>query len=409
MRQQPTEPEVQQFRWRGIDQLGRKRRGRLIALSLDHAIQQLSRQQLVLTHINGRRLTSLERFDQRVTGKDIQLLITQLATMLSSGLAVAQAIELTLSQSKKAGVLLLLAQLKQQISNGASMAQAMASSHPLLQGIISELIAAGETSGQLAESFSRLAQYIEKQQQIRAKAKKAAIYPSVVLSVSLLLAYLMLTEIIPQFATMFASLGTDLPWFTQQVLNLSNFLQQSGIWLLGGLIILATGAKSLYRRNQAFRFFICQIKPWIPALGPISRKTTLARFCQTFAATYRCGIPIIEALDTAIRTTDDLLFQRSASQITTQLGNGIPLNQALHHSELFPNLVIQLVMVGEESGNLDQTLEHIAQLYEQEVDNSVENLEKLLEPLVIVVLGGIVGSLVIAMYLPIFNLMSVLG
>ncbi len=402
-------PTIEQFRWQAITSSGQKRRGKLIATSLNQALTHLSQQQLTVTKISARKLSWLELIEQRVTANDIRLLITQMATMLSSGLPVIQVVELTREQNKKAGMLILLEQLHQQITNGSGIAQAMALSHPGLKGTISELVAAGETSGQLTETFERLARYIDKQQHIREKVKKAAIYPSVVLVISLGLAYLMLTEIIPQFESMFNSLGATLPWFTQLILNLSHTLEALGIWLFIAIIITGIGIKRLYNCSQQCRYFICWLKISIPVIGPIAKKATIARFCQTLSATYRCGIPILEAIDTASRTTNDLLFQRTVSSLNHKIATGTPLFQALRQTEIFPELVIQLVMVGEESGNLERALEHIAARYEHEVYNSVDNLEKLLEPLVIAVLGVIVGGLVIAMYLPIFNLMSVLG
>ncbi|MGX9418540.1 type II secretion system F family protein [Vibrio sp. WJH972] len=404
-----TSIPIYKYHWHGISPEGRKKHGKLIALTQQQAMALLAPQQLMITKITGRRLTWIECIDQRVTRQERHLLLRQFATMLSAGLSVLQIIELASSQATKAGLIQLLERLRQEIANGSNMAEALHQSHSSFQGVVSELIKAGESAGQLAEAFERLTRHIEKQQQLITKVKKTMIYPSVVLIVALVLAYLMLTQIIPKFDAMFRSLGAELPWFTQNILSLSHFLTQQGGHVLIITLFISLLMRSLLRSSSQFQRIWALIKTQLPIIGKLNQKATIARFCQTLSANYHCGIPILDAIDSAARSTNDLKFIHTISSVRSQLSMGTPLHTALRDTEVFPEFSIQIIMVGEESGTLGQALDQTTKIFEQDVDNAVDNLEKLIEPLVIVTLGAIVGSLVVAMYLPIFNLMNVLG
>ncbi|MHA2939428.1 type II secretion system F family protein [Vibrio sp. RC27] len=404
-----SEIPVYKYRWQGISPEGKQQRGSLIALSQQQAITILAPQQLMITKITERRLTRVELIDQRITRHERDLLLGQFATMLSAGLSVLQIIELTSSQATRAGLIQLLERLRQEIANGSTMAQALARSHPSFKGVISELVKAGESNGQLAQSFERLTLHIEKQRQLITKVKKAMIYPSVVFVVALILAYLMLTQIIPKFDSMFHSLGAELPWFTQNILSISHFLTYQANRVLILTLLLSLLVRYLLRSSTRFQRVWANIKAKLPIIGQLSQKATIARFCQTLSANYHCGIPILEAIDSAARTTNDLKFIDTISSVGSQLSSGTSLHASLRSTDLFPEFSIQIIMVGEESGTLEQALDQVTKTFEQDVENRVDNLEKLIEPLVIVTLGLIVGSLVVAMYLPIFNLMNVLG
>lgn len=400
---------VYKYRWKGISSDGKQLKGQLIALSQQHALAVLMPQQLMITQLSSRRMSSIEVFDQRVTRQERHLLLRQFSTMLTAGLSVLHIIDLASSQARKAGIILLLERLRQEIENGSNMADALSQSHVAFQGEISELIKAGESTGQLAQAFERLTLYMEKQQQLSRKVKKAMIYPSVVLVVALILAVLMLTQIIPKFDAMFSSLGAELPWFTQKILALSDLLTQQGGLIFFLSILVALSLRYLHRTSGSIQGIWANLKSKIPITGQLSQKAAIAKFCQTLSANYQCGIPILEAIDSAARSTNDLRFIQTMTSVGIQLSMGTQLYLSLRQTELFPEFAIQIIMVGEESGTLDQALEQATQIFEQDVDNSVDNLEKLIEPLVIVTLGIIVGSLVVAMYLPIFNLMNVLG
>lgn len=400
---------IYQFRWQGVDANGKRKTGRTVALSNQHAMALLTQQKLIITRLTSRPLSRLEHFEQRVTPLECQLLLRQFATMLTAGLSLFAIIELVSSQVKKAGMMLLLDTLRQEIANGSNMADALSRSHVYFQGTIAQLIKAGENTGELAQAFTRITRHLDKQQRLRSKVKKAMIYPSAVLLVSLALAYLMLTQIIPKFEAMFANLGAELPWFTQSILALSQYLQQQGMSLGLATMLFIIGFRYLATHSLPFQRALSYGKPYLPIIGPLVKKATMARFCQTLAASYQCGIPILTAIDSAAQTTNDHRFIDAITPVGLQLSMGTPLYLALRQTELFPEFTLQLIMIGEESGTLEQALQQASRLFEQEVDDNVDNLEKLIEPLVIVALGGIVGSLVVAMYLPIFNLMNVLG
>lgn len=272
-----------------------------------------------------------------------------------------------------------------------------------------DLIQTGEQSGNLAEVFERLATYREKSEQLRAKVIKALIYPSMVILVALGVSYLMLTMVIPEFESMFKGFGAELPWFTQQILKLSHGVQAYSAGAFIASLGLVFGIKAARKKSFVVRLKTSQLSLRFPIIGGVLAKAAIAKFSRTLATSFSAGIPILASLKTTAKTAGNVHFETAIQDVHRHTAAGMPMYIAMRNTQAFPEMVLQMVMIGEESGKLDDMLNKVATIYEFEVDNTVDNLGKILEPLIIVFLGIVVGGLVVAMYLPIFNLMSVLG
>ncbi len=401
--------ELKNYRWHGVNAVGKKVSGQHLALNENEIRAILTKQQIRITKIRAKSISLLDKLFHKVKAKDITLLTRQLATMLATGVPIVQALRLISDNQNKAEMKSILTQLTQEIESGSAIAKAMPKVSHHFEGLYSDLVATGEQSGRLSDIFERLADYREKSEQLKAKVVKALIYPSMVIVVALGVSYLMLTMVIPEFETMFQGFDAQLPWFTQQVLQLSHWVQQYSM-----IIVISIGSSAslliiVYRHCQKLRYYASQFSLKLPIIGPILSKAAIARFSRTLATNFSAGIPIVNALQTSSRIAGNSYYQVAIEQVHQQTASGMPIYLAMRTSQAFPEMVLQMIMIGEESGKLDHMLNHIATVYEFDVDNSVDNLGRMLEPLIIVLLGGLVGALVVAMYLPIFNLMNVLG
>ncbi|AUI86918.1 type II secretion system protein F [Vibrio azureus] len=405
----PHLPQLKNYHWKGINSLGKKVSGRLLAMSDLEVKERLKIQHIQIKNLKKGRLSLLTQLNHRVKSKDITVFTRQIATMLMTGVPIVQALKLVSENHRKAEMKSILMSITRAVESGVPISKAMRSASHHFDALYTDLIASGEQSGNLSQIFERLANYREKSEQLKAKVIKALLYPSMVVFVSLSVSYLMLTKVIPEFELMFAGFGTQLPAFTQVILNLSAWAQS---W--GGMIISLFGVSIIFTKlamshSETLRLFIARISLKGPIVGAILSKAAIAKFSRTLATSFSAGVPILSALKATSKTTGNLYYQRAIENVHRDTAAGMPVYVALRNCNAFPELVLQMVMIGEESGRLDDMLNKIAAIYEFEVDNTVDNLSKILEPLIILLLGGIVGSLVTAMYLPIFNLMSVLG
>ena len=405
----PHLPQLKNYHWKGINSLGKKVSGRLLAMSDLEVKERLKIQHIQIKNLKKGRLSLLTQLNHRVKSKDITVFTRQIATMLMTGVPIVQALKLVSENHRKAEMKSILMSITRAVESGVPISKAMRSASHHFDALYTDLIASGEQSGNLSQIFERLANYREKSEQLKAKVIKALLYPSMVVFVSLSVSYLMLTKVIPEFELMFAGFGTQLPAFTQVILNLSAWAQS---W--GGMIISLFGVSIIFTKlamshSETLRLFIARISLKGPIVGAILSKAAIAKFSRTLATSFSAGVPILSALKATSKTTGSLYYQRAIENVHRDTAAGMPVYVALRNCNAFPELVLQMVMIGEESGRLDDMLNKIAAIYEFEVDNTVDNLSKILEPLIILLLGGIVGSLVTAMYLPIFNLMSVLG
>lgn len=401
--------ELKNYRWKGINSSGKKVSGQFLAISELEVRDKLKDQHVQIQKIKKSSLSVITRLTHRATNKEITLLTRQLSTMLATGVPIVQALKLVADSHQKAEMKSIITQISKGVAAGTPISKAMRTASSLFDPLYVDLVQTGEQSGNLAEVFERLATYREKTEQLRAKVIKALIYPAMVMLVALGVSYLMLTMIIPEFDLMFQGFGAELPWFTQQVLKLSHLVQAYSLVFVLLCIAIVFGFKLIRKKSFQFRLKTSRLALTIPVVGGILCKASIAKFSRTLATSFAAGIPILDSLKTTAKTAGNLHFETAIQQVYRDTAAGMPMYIAMRNTGAFPELVLQMVMIGEESGKLDDMLNKVATIYEFDVDNTVDNLGKILEPLIIVFLGTVVGGLVVAMYLPIFNLMSVLG
>ncbi|MGF1720096.1 type II secretion system F family protein [Vibrio kyushuensis] len=405
-----TKPtQLKNYRWKGINSAGKRVSGQMIALSEIEVRDKLKEQHIQIKKIKKGSISFVSRITHRVKARDITILTRQLATMLGTGVPIIQALKLVADNNRKAEMKSILSQVSKGVEAGTPISKALRTASPLFDSLYVDLVATGEQSGNLPEVFERLATYREKSEQLRAKVIKALIYPTMVVLVALSVSYLMLTVVIPEFESMFKGFGADLPWFTQQVLYLSHWVQAYSLTIVVAVIATFFIVKTIRKKSFRIRLSTSKLSLKLPVIGGVFSKAAIAKFSRTLATSFSAGIPILTSLKTTAKTSGNLHYQTAIDSVHRDTSAGMPMYIAMRNTAAFPEMVLQMVMIGEESGCLDDMLNKVATIYEFEVDNTVDNLGKILEPLIIVFLGVVIGGLVVAMYLPIFNLMSVLG
>ncbi|EOW9220590.1 type II secretion system F family protein [Vibrio cholerae] len=400
---------LKNYRWKGINSNGKKVSGQMLAISEIEVRDKLKDQHIQIKKLKKGSVSLLARLTHRVKSKDITILTRQLATMLTTGVPIVQALKLVGDNHRKAEMKSILAQITKSVEAGTPLSKAMRTASAHFDTLYVDLVETGEMSGNLPEVFERLATYREKSEQLRAKVIKALIYPSMVVLVALGVSYLMLTMVIPEFESMFKGFCAELPWFTQQVLKLSHWVQAYSLWAFIAIAATIFGLKALRKNSFQIRLKTSRLGLKFPIIGNVLAKASIAKFSRTLATSFAAGIPILASLKTTAKTSGNVHFETAINEVYRDTAAGMPMYIAMRNTDAFPEMVLQMVMIGEESGQLDDMLNKVATIYEFEVDNTVDNLGKILEPLIIVFLGTVVGGLVVAMYLPIFNLMSVLG
>jgi type IV pilus assembly protein PilC len=402
-------PTLAYFNWQAINQANASQKGRLIAATEQEVLLELKAQGLQVVAITRGSSSLRHQLFQHVSQKEITQFSRQVSLMLSTGLTLIQALKLMEKNQPKLIFKTMIWDIVKQVESGSPLSVALHCYPTKFDTFYIELIQTGEQTGQLSQAFERIAHYREKSEILRAKLIKASIYPAMVISVSLLLAVIMLTTVIPEFETMFKGFNAQLPWFTRQVLVLSHGLKQYGLLLAIALFIFIITLRISYQRSLSLRLATAKLKLKLPLIGSINQKASIAKFSRTLSTSFKAGITLMDGLKTAGNTAGNLYYRQLLSDVHQRTASGMPVYLAMRSCNTFPEMVLQMIMVGEESGQLDQMFDQIAIIYENEVDNLVDNLGTIIEPLIILLLGGIVGGLVIAMYLPIFNLMSVLG
>lgn len=400
--------ELKNYRWKGVNNLGRPTSGYILALNEAEVRDKLKQQKIRVKSLLPKKVSSIRKLLERVKGKDITLLTRQLATMLVTGIPIVQAIKLVSDNHRKAEMKSLLLSLNKSIEAGTPLSVALKANRHF-DSLYIELVASGEAAGNLAEIFQRIANYREKSERLRAKVIKAMIYPGMISLVAIIVSYLMLAVVIPEFEAMFSSFGSELPWFTQQVLSVSHFTQSHSLSIFVTLLGFGMVIKVARNRSYRFRLLVSRLSLRIPITGKIMSKAAIAKFSRTLATSFGAGIPILSSLQTSAKTANNLHYQTALDSVHKDTAAGMPLYLAMRYADVFPEMVLQMVMIGEESGRLDDMLNKVATIYEIEIDDTVDNLGKIIEPMIIIFLSLIVGSLVFAIYLPIFNLMNVIG
>ncbi|BAX54212.1 Type II secretion system protein F [Photobacterium damselae subsp. piscicida] len=401
--------KIRYYRWRGVNQGGKKITGVTLGFQEQEVRAQLTEQMIQVKKIKRTNPSTLDKIRNQMKSSDVTAITRQLATMIESGVPIVQALKLMASSHHKAEVRAVLTQVNTQVEAGASLSKALKSSSPLFDNFYCDLVATGEETGYLGQVFVRLATYREKSEAMRKKVIKAMIYPSMVMLTAISVTILMLVFVIPQFAAIFGSFGAELPWFTRQVLKASDFLINYGGYLAVGLLLVLVLYRYSYKRSYSFRLRMARLSLRLPIIGNVVLKATIARFARTLATTFSAGIPLLTGLQSAGKTAGNLHIEEAIMEAHTSAAAGMPLYLSLRQCNVFPELMLQMTMIGEESSSLDDMLNKMASLYENDVDNIVDNLGQILEPLIIIVLGVLIGGLLVAMYMPIFTLMSVIG
>jgi type IV pilus assembly protein PilC len=393
------------FNWEGTDKKGKRVKGRMLAAS-EMAVRADLRKQGVLAK-RVRKQTQLFKSGGKVEPQDIALFSRQLATMLQAGIPMVQAFDIVGNGHDKPAVQKLILAIKADIEAGTSLHEALAK-HPLyFNKLYVNLVEAGEHAGALESLLDKIATYQEKTEALKKKIKKALFYPAAVMVVAVIVTLVLLVFVIPQFEDLFKGFGADLPAFTQMVINLSRFIQTKG-WMLaivvGGIFFTFFYFK---KRSRAMQEFLDRTLLKIPIIGPIMVKAAIARYSRTLATMFAAGVPLVEALTSVAGATGNIVYELGTLKIRDEVSTGNRLQRSMENTGLFPNMVVQMIAVGEESGSLDQMSSKVADFYEADVDAAVDGLSSLLEPMIMAILGVLVGGLVIAMYLPIFKLGSV--
>ena len=393
------------FVWEGKDKKGNRVSGKSLAASEQALRADLRRQGVAPTKV--KKQSSAFKSSAKPTPQDIAIFFRQLATMLTAGIPMVQAFEIVGTGHEKPSMQKLILDVKSQIEGGSTLYEALAK-HPLYFDDLSvNLVEAGEQAGALETLLDKIATYKEKTEAIKKKIKKALFYPAAVLAVAVIVTVILLVFVIPQFESLFKGFGADLPAFTQMVVNLSKFVQTKG-WLLA--LIAGGGIYAFiyfHKRSRKMREAIDRISLKFPIVGPILTKAAIARYARTLATTFAAGVPLVEALKSVAGATGNIVYEIGVLRMRDEVSTGQRLQRAMENTNLFPNMVNQMIAVGEESGSLDAMASKVADFYELEVDAAVDSMSSLLEPLIMAILGVLVGGLVIAMYLPIFKLGAV--
>jgi len=393
------------FLWEGRDKKGNRMRGRGLARDELEMRMDLRRQGIAVSSVRKER--KLFSGEGKVNAADIAIFSRQLATMLTAGIPMVQAFEIIGVGHDKPAMRKLVLAIKGDIETGNALNQALAK-HPLhFDDLFVNLVEAGEHAGALETVLEKIASYKEKTEALKKKIKKALFYPAAVLAVAVIVTVILLIFVIPQFESLFKGFGADLPTFTQMVINLSRWLQSNG-WIL--LIIVVGGVFTFgyfYKRSRPMRQFIDRASLQVPVIGPILKKAAVARFARTLATMFGAGVPLVEAMKSVAGATGNIIYQDAVMKMRDEISTGMRLQRAMENTGLFPNMVVQMIAVGEESGSLDEMAAKVADFFEADVDAAVDGMSSLLEPMIMVILGVLVGGLVIAMYLPIFKLGAV--
>jgi type IV pilus assembly protein PilC len=331
----------------------------------------------------------------------------QLATMMSAGIPMVQAFEIVGNGHEKPSMQKLILDIKANIEGGSTLHESLAKFPLYFDDLFVNLVEAGEQAGALESLLDKIATYKEKTEALKKKIKKALFYPTAVLAVAIIVSAVLLIFVIPQFESLFKGFGADLPAFTQMVVNLSRWVTKSG-WQLVIIVGAAVyGFMYFHKRSRNMRRFLDRAFLKFPIIGPILVKAAIARFTRTLATMFTAGVPLVEAMQSVAGATGNIVYEEASLRIKDEVATGQRLQRAMENTGLFPNMVIQMIAVGEESGSLDTMSGKVAEFYEAEVDNAVDSMSSLMEPLIMAVLGVLVGGMVIAMYLPIFKLGSV--
>lgn len=397
------------FNWVGVDKRGVKIKGEYAAKTAALVKAELRRQGINPQSVNPKRKPLFGAAGKTIKAREIAVFSRQIAVMMAAGVPMVQGFEIIAGGQTNVRMKNMLVDVKTSIEGGSTLAEALTKFPVQFDELYRNLVRAGESAGVLDTVLDTVATYKENIEALKGKIKKAMFYPAIVFAVAILVSAILLIFVVPQFEEVFKGFGAQLPAFTQAIVNMSRFMTGNWFFMLlitGGVIF---GLIFAYKRSPRFAHFMARLVLKLPVVGQILHQSAIARFARTLGVTFAAGVPLVEALDSVGGATGSPIYNDAVKRIREDVAVGHQLQLAMRQVGLFPNMVVQMVAIGEESGALDKMLFKIAEFYEQEVNNAVDALSSLLEPFIMVIIGVLVGSMVVGMYLPIFKLAAVVG
>ena len=396
------------FTWSGTDNTGRSSKGEIQAATQAMAKAQLRRQGIKTKSVRKKAKPLFGGQGKAIKAADIAIFTRQLATMLKAGVPLVQSFEIVADGVEKPRMKEMVLAIKNDVASGSGLAPSLAKYPRHFDELFCSLVGSGEDSGTLEVMLDRVATYKEKTEQLKAKIRKALTYPIAVILIALVVCAILLIKVVPVFATTFQNFGSELPAFTQFVMDISDFVIAWWFIMLIGIIASLVLFREVKLRSVRFSEFLDRLALKVPIIGTIVHDAVIARFSRTLATTFAAGVPLVDALESTAGAAGNSVYAKAIRQIKNDVTSGTTLYSSIKATGLFPNMLLQMVSIGEESGALDDMLDKVANHYEEAVDNAVDNLSVLIEPMIMSILGVLVGGLMIAMYLPIFMLGSVI-
>lgn len=395
------------FTWEGTDRKGKKVRGESRASNASMIKADLRRQGINPSKVRKKSTLFSGSTKKKIIPKDIAVFTRQLATMMSAGVPLVQSFEIIGRGHENPAMQEMIMAIKGSVESGSTLADSLRK-HPLyFDELVCNLVHAGEQAGILETLLDKIATYKEKTEALKSKIKKALFYPTAVIVVAFIVTAILLIFVVPQFEELFAGFGADLPAFTKMVIGLSEWMQEYWFFLIIGIAGTVYGFGEAKKRSQKFAHGLDRVLLKLPIIGDILTKAIIARYARTLATMFAAGVPLVDAMESVAGAAGNAVYADAILQIRDNVATGQQLQLSMAQTGLFPNMVVQMVAIGEESGSLDAMLSKVADFYEQEVDDAVDGLSSLLEPMIMAILGVLVGGLVVAMYLPIFKMGSV--
>ena len=395
--------KLESYIWEGKDRKGNKTKGELTGANLALVKAQLRKQGIIPQKVR-KKPKPLFGGSKKITPFDIAMLTRQLATMMKAGVPLVQSFDIVADGLENKGLQELVMSLRNDISSGTSFAGALRKHPKHFDELYCNLVDSGEKSGALEAMLDRVATYLEKTENLKKKVKKAMTYPIAVIVVAIIVTAILLVKVVPQFESLFQGFGADLPVFTQMVIHISEWLQSWWFAVLLGIVGFIFIFRESRRRSRAFSDLVDKYMLKLPIVGEILDKSAVAKFGRVLSTTFAAGVPLVDALDSVAGATGNAVYRDAILNIKTDVASGTQLQASMRQQDVFPVMAVQLTAIGEESGNLDEMLGKVAEHYERVVDDMVDNLTALMEPMIMAVLGVLVGGLIIAMYLPIFQM-----
>jgi len=397
------------FIWEGKDNKGKKVKGESSGANMSLVKATLRRQGINPSKIKKKSKPLFSGGKGKVKSKDISIFSRQLATMMDAGVPLVQGFEIIGRGHENKAMTELLLTVKTDIEGGSNLSDALGKHPYYFDELYCNLVQAGEHAGILDTILDKIATYKEKTESIKGKIKKALFYPLSVIAISFIITAILMIFVIPMFESLFAGFGADLPAITRFVINLSAFFQVWWWAIFGGIGLAIYGFLEAKKRSQKFNYAMDRVMLKLPIIGNIMEKAAIARFARTLATMFAAGVPLVEAMVSVAGAVGNIVFKEAVLIMKDEVATGTQLNVAMNQSGLFPNMVVQMAAIGEEAGSVDTMLGKVADFYEEEVDNAVEGMSTLLEPLIMAILGVLIGGLVIAMYMPIFQMGKIVG